>query len=583
MTCSSGEDVPEAPDREASSPAGEDLTELRGLLLRPLEERVAGLQRRLDDPGVRAEEMGRVLPAAIVHGSERSSDLTTALRPNVEEALHSSVAHNPQVLANALFPVIGPAIRRSMREFFRDMVQSLNRVLESGFSLRGLQWRFEAIRTGKSFAELVLARSLLYRVEQVFLIHRETGLLLQHAVAESVATQDGDMVSGMLTAIQDFVQDSFQTEKEDALQTLRVGDLTVRVELGPYALLAAVVRGSAPTEFSSALQEALESIHLKYTDALRFFEGDPSVLDGARVYLEGCLIEARREGSKQPSRRLWIVAGAILALALVWCILAVRSNLRWARYVEQVRAQPGLVVIRAEKSHGRYRIYGLRDPSAVEPKDLLRNAGIRPSQVVATWEPYQALSPTFVARNAARLLRPPASVSLRFQDGVLSAAGLAPHGWIADAQELAPAVPGVTRFDDADLQDIDLAQMNESAKRVGERVLYFVTGTTRLVPGQEGAVAALIAEIGKLRQSSLAAGRSFHIEITGHTDKTGTDATNSRLSRARADWAASMLVSRGIDRADLRADGVGWSQPARQGSSPQEAGTNRRVSFRVSC
>ena len=66
-----------------------------------------------------------------------------------------------------------------------------------------------AWRTGKSFAEVVLLNTLVYRVEQVFLIHAQTGLLLQHVVADAVTAQDADMVSGMLTAIRDFARDSF--------------------------------------------------------------------------------------------------------------------------------------------------------------------------------------------------------------------------------------------------------------------------------------------------------------------------------------------------------------------------------------
>jgi OOP family OmpA-OmpF porin len=58
-----------------------------------------------------------------------------------------------------------------------------------------------ALRTGTSFAEVVLLNTLLYRVEQVFLIERESGLLLQHVRSAAVRTEDADMVAGMLTAI----------------------------------------------------------------------------------------------------------------------------------------------------------------------------------------------------------------------------------------------------------------------------------------------------------------------------------------------------------------------------------------------
>ena len=43
-----------------------------------------------------------------------------------------------------------------------------------------------------TFAEVVLLNTLLYRVEQVFLIDRDSGILLQHVKAGTVAVQDAD-------------------------------------------------------------------------------------------------------------------------------------------------------------------------------------------------------------------------------------------------------------------------------------------------------------------------------------------------------------------------------------------------------
>ena len=63
------------------------------------------------------------------------------------------------------------------------MLESLNTTLEHSLSWRSLRWRLDARRTGKSFAEIVLLNTLVYRVEQVFLIHRPSGLLLQHLTA----------------------------------------------------------------------------------------------------------------------------------------------------------------------------------------------------------------------------------------------------------------------------------------------------------------------------------------------------------------------------------------------------------------
>ena len=58
---------------------------------------------------------------------------------------------------------------------------------------------------GNTFAEVVLRHTLVYQVEHAFLIHGHTGLLIAHAAAENATSQDPQLVSSMLTAIQDFI------------------------------------------------------------------------------------------------------------------------------------------------------------------------------------------------------------------------------------------------------------------------------------------------------------------------------------------------------------------------------------------
>src|SRR5439155_21776833 len=105
---------------------------------------------------------------------ERGEELVQALRPAVEGSIKQSIEKKPDTFVGALHPIIGPMVRRSIAESLRRLMQSL----EHPFSWRGLKWRFEALRTGKSFAEVVMLRSLVYRVEQLFLIHRKTSLSL---------------------------------------------------------------------------------------------------------------------------------------------------------------------------------------------------------------------------------------------------------------------------------------------------------------------------------------------------------------------------------------------------------------------
>ena len=130
-------------------------------------------------------------------------------RPSWRRRRRARSATIPRTLVNILYPTIVPAIRKSIGETIDETFQRLNQTLKYSLTWRGLKWRWEAWRTGRPFAEVVLKHTLVYQVEHVFLIHRHTGLLIAHVAAENAASQDPQLVSSMLIAIQDFVRDSF--------------------------------------------------------------------------------------------------------------------------------------------------------------------------------------------------------------------------------------------------------------------------------------------------------------------------------------------------------------------------------------
>ena len=144
----------------------------------------------------------------------------------------------------------------------------------AAFRFEALKWRIEALRTGRPFGEIVLMRSLRYRVEQVFLIHRETGLLLQHVARSGQGVQDSDLVSGMLTAIQDFVRDSFTGTSGKEIETIELGEFNLWIQHGPAAILAVVVSGTPPPELRFLLERTLERVHADYATPLASFQGD---------------------------------------------------------------------------------------------------------------------------------------------------------------------------------------------------------------------------------------------------------------------------------------------------------------------
>jgi OOP family OmpA-OmpF porin len=569
---------PEETSSQGSHTAPEDLASLRRLLVGPEQEQLRALQTRLDDPKTYARDVSQILPEAIALRGHDGS-LTKALAPSIEQAINTSVRRNPRPLADALFPVMGPAIRKAISYALGAMIESLNKTLEQSLSWKSLRWRVEAWRSGKSFSEVVLLHTLLYRVEHIFLIQRSSGLLLTHVSAPSAAVQDPDMMSSMMTVVRDFVRDSVGASDQESVEEMKIGELFFWAEQGPQAMLVALVRGRAPQEFHRSLQDALESIHLQYPEELESLSGDVKVFESARPILEACLEMRYQAGSRASSfRGVWISAAVLILFLGIWGFFIVRDQIRWDRYLNRIRNEPGIIVVSTGSKGGKFTIVGLRDPLASNPDSFIASSGLSPEKVDARWELYQALDPRFVLRRAHQMLDPPSSVTLSFENGVLTASGSASLRWIHESRRLALLVPGVVRYQEGRLEDAELRELEEEIEATN---LEFAKGTSRLLGGQEHVLAGLVKRIGRLAEIAQGSGFNIRLRITGHADSDGSPEVNDSLSNARAEVVRSRLPSRDLQALEAVVAGVGSSHPLTTGTTEEDKQKNRRVSFTV--
>ncbi len=564
-------------------PASEEFAELRELLLGAERRQLAQLQRRVEKQQS-PEGLAAQLPEAIALRSGRDRQLARALAPTIDDAITESVRQNPREIATAIFPVLGPAIRKALAEAMAALVESINRAVDHTFSLRGLKWRLEAWRTGTPYAQIVIKHALVYRVEQVFLIHAETGLLLSHAAPPELTVTNADLISGMLTAIQDFVGDSFQQQEGGKLRTFSVGELTVIVEAGPQAVLAAVVRGQSPESLLLKLQEKLETIHLQFAAAFADFSGNAAPFVPAQAMLEECLETVLSHHRARAARgRLvwlrWAVPLVLLAASLGW--LAWAKQRRWSDAVARLRAEPGIEIVEAERSGGTWRFRGLKDPLAAEPAVILAGLGADTARLDVRWKPYVSLEPSLVTARARQALSAPASVRFRLSRDTLYAEGAAPLAWVARASALPMLPPGISFLSLSAVAANLSPELAALKSQIEGSLILFDVGSAAVASSRRGALDSVSTAF---RRLSAATGRLDYqtdLELLGRTDTTGSDALNQNLSRSRVDAVSARLVGLGVRADALSGVPLGISNPLPARDGVDQAQANRSVAFVV--
>ena len=99
--------------------------------------------------------------------------------------------------------------------------------------------------------------------------------------------------------------------------------------------------------------------------------------------------------------------------------------------------------------------------------------------------------------------------------------------------------------------------------------LYFDTNSTQVTTASRAQLEALMAEAAR-RQA-------VEVQVTGHTDRVGSDADNDRLSLQRAESVRAMLIRNGIKAPFIRAVGRGEREPLVPSADEQPEARNRRV------
>lgn len=264
------------------------MAQLKDILLREDRSALEELQRTINEKQLLAEKINPIVEDHLVFLRQNfPKEYAKIVNRMVEQKLKSSQTE----ILDVIYPVMGKMINKYISLQFQEMKDSINARIDALFSKRGLVWWFRNRILGLNDADVLLASLDIPIIEEIFVIQRDSGLLLGSAALHPAVNRD--VVAGMLAAIKSFVEDAFEREHED-LEMIQYGTYKIQIENMPTHFFAVALSGSmSVTEGGQLREQIIEFIH--NNEVLRNKNIDSDTQEIVSQALENQFIVPQRE------------------------------------------------------------------------------------------------------------------------------------------------------------------------------------------------------------------------------------------------------------------------------------------------
>jgi PKD repeat protein len=141
-------------------------------------------------------------------------------------------------------------------------------------------------------AGIVYRKKSRFTAEEVFLIH-SGGTLITHLTRNQQANVDDIIFSGMFTAVQEFIRDTFTGDRSNsavsdadwALDELKLGENKILIERSENTYLAVIFSGEGSKRLRRIVKKLLDKIETKYDRILPNWDGNINLLAGTKQIL----------------------------------------------------------------------------------------------------------------------------------------------------------------------------------------------------------------------------------------------------------------------------------------------------------
>jgi len=183
-------------------------------------------------------------------------DIPKTLGPTITQALKEEIENSQDAVVEALFPIIGKMIKKYIAHEMKLLSEKISKQTKNAFSFKNWFKKSRAKAQGISDGDLILVDLAKPELLQLFVIEKESGLLITNYTPSENQIIDEDMIAGMLTAIKSFVEDAFQGGDQN-LEHIEYELHHIHIQNFASYYIAVVVSGAYDTAFKDTLEDRL--------------------------------------------------------------------------------------------------------------------------------------------------------------------------------------------------------------------------------------------------------------------------------------------------------------------------------------
>jgi len=141
--------------------------------------------------------------------------LSEALKNVLASSISREIEENRDKMIDALYPILGGMVSRYVANTIAEIRENIDKKIDEGLSLKRLERKIKSKLTGVSESELILQEETRAKIRAIFVIQRDTGLLIAESSWQNDEFEDPHIVASMASAIKDFIEDWIKSNQED--------------------------------------------------------------------------------------------------------------------------------------------------------------------------------------------------------------------------------------------------------------------------------------------------------------------------------------------------------------------------------